>query len=50
MCRTRQAPQDSDYCAPCSVIARLEVARGLRRLEEYLAAYALFSDWDRRIT
>jgi hypothetical protein len=50
MCRTRHAPQEHDYCAPCSLVARLEVARGLRRLEEYLAAHALFQSWDERIT
>ena len=42
MCGTRHAPQERDYCAPCSLVARLEVARGLRTLEEYLTAHALF--------
>jgi hypothetical protein len=50
MCGTRHAPQERDYCAPCSLVARLEVARGLRMLEAYLVAHALFSTWDERIT
>ena len=29
--------------------AWLEVARGLRRFEEYLAAHAMFSAWDERL-
>jgi hypothetical protein len=50
LCRTR-APRDAcDFCEPCSLVARLEVARGLRRLEEYLAAHALFRAWDERMT
>jgi hypothetical protein len=46
MCGTRKAPQELDFCSACSLIARLEVARGLRRIEQYLAAHALFSAWD----
>ena len=46
MCGTRKAPQELDFCPACSLIARLEVARGLRRIEQYLAAHALFSAWD----
>jgi hypothetical protein len=46
LCGKRHAPQALDFCAPCSLAARLEVARGLRRLEEYLAAHARFTAWD----
>lgn len=49
MCRTRHAPQEMDFCPACSLIARLEVARGLRSLEQYLAAHALFSAWEDRL-
>jgi hypothetical protein len=49
LCHRRHAPQPLDFCPPCSLAARLEVARGLRRFEEYLAAHALFSDWEQRL-
>jgi hypothetical protein len=49
LCRKRHAPQDLDYCPPCSLVARLEVARGLRRFEEYLAAHAQFSAWEQSL-
>jgi hypothetical protein len=49
MCRKRKAPQELDFCPACSLIARLEVARGLRRFEQYLAIHALFSAWDDRL-
>jgi hypothetical protein len=48
LCHTRHAPQELDFCAPCSLVARLEVARGLRRFEEYLTAHAMFEAWEKR--
>ncbi len=44
-CHLREAPQASGYCSTCAVQTRLEVARGLRELDRYLRAWALFDDW-----
>lgn len=49
LCGKRHAPQELDFCPPCSLVARLEVARGLRRLEEYLAAHAMFAAWEAEV-
>lgn len=44
-CQQREAPQALDYCASCGLEARLEVARGLRELADYLGVWPSFDDW-----
>jgi len=44
-CHRREAPTALDYCASCGLEARLEVARGLRELAEYLDRWPTFDDW-----
>ena len=34
-----------DYCTVCVVQTRVEVSGGIRRLAQYLAAWAAFDDW-----
>jgi hypothetical protein len=47
-CRTAQAlPHQDGLCAPCTVSTRLEASAGIRRLTEYLAAWAAFDAWSR---
>ena len=46
-CRTAAAPEPHDYCAACIVHTRIEYVTGLRRLTEYLQAWAAFDDWCR---
>jgi hypothetical protein len=44
-CCAREASWPDEMCGLCSFYTRIEVARGLRRLGEYLAAWAAFEDW-----
>ena len=44
-CGKDEAHKATEYCAPCAVQARVEVLSGMRRLGEYLAAWAAFDDW-----
>ena len=44
-CQNHEAPEPLGLCPVCSVQTRLEFGRGLRRLSEYLAAWAAFDAW-----
>jgi hypothetical protein len=44
-CGNEEAHEATGYCAPCAIQARIEVLTGMRRLGEYLAAWAAFDDW-----
>ncbi len=44
-CHLREAPQALDYCASCGREVRLEVARGLRELDDYLRRWSSLDDW-----
>jgi hypothetical protein len=46
-CHTTDAPEPFGLCPACAVRTRLELASGLRRLADYLAAWAAFDDWCR---
>jgi hypothetical protein len=46
-CRTAAAPELPGYCPVCVVHTRIEIVTGLRRLTEYLGAWAAFDDWCR---
>jgi hypothetical protein len=46
-CRTAVAPEPPGYCPVCVVHTRIEIVTGLRRLTEYLGAWAAFDDWCR---
>lgn len=39
---------DGELCPLCSFATRIEAARGLRRLSEYLGNWAAFEEWTRR--
>jgi hypothetical protein len=45
-CNEHEAPHDRPYCVHCTFAVRAEVEDGLRRLAEYLAAWAAFEAWD----
>jgi len=36
---------DESFCAICVISIKVEVARGMQQLAEYLRAWAAFSDW-----
>jgi hypothetical protein len=46
-CTTAKAPEPLGLCTTCVVQTRIELASGIRRLGEYLAAWAAFDDWCR---
>jgi hypothetical protein len=46
-CHTANAHEPLGLCPACAVRTRLELASGLRRLTDYLAAWAAFDDWCR---
>jgi hypothetical protein len=46
-CRTAAAPEPHGYCPACVVHTRIEIVTGLRRLTEYLGAWAAFDEWCR---
>jgi hypothetical protein len=46
-CGTTAAREPSGYCPTCVIHTRIEIVTGLRRLTEYLAAWAAFDDWCR---
>ena len=46
-CGTTAAPESQGYCPTCVIHTRIEIVTGLRRLTEYLAAWAAFDDWCR---
>jgi hypothetical protein len=45
-CNQHETPPDRPYCVHCTFAVRAEVEDGLRRLAEYLAAWAAFQAWD----
>ena len=44
-CGDVEAPDAQGYCKECVLEARSEVSAGMRRLTEYLAAWAAFDAW-----
>ena len=36
---------DEEFCPICVISVKVEVARGIQQLTEYLSAWAAFSDW-----
>jgi hypothetical protein len=44
-CQEHDAPEPLGLCAACAIQVRLELADGLRRLADYLGAWASFEDW-----
>jgi hypothetical protein len=44
-CQNEEAPEPLGLCPVCAVQTRLEFGRGLRRLSDYLAAWAAFDAW-----
>jgi hypothetical protein len=44
-CGMASAAEPLGLCAACVVKTRIECVAGLRRLGEYLAAWAAFDDW-----
>jgi hypothetical protein len=44
-CGTEEAHDAQAYCAQCAIASRVEVLSGMRRLGDYLAAWAAFDEW-----
>jgi hypothetical protein len=44
-CHSVETPDPAGYCPACVVHSRVEVVTGLRRLSQYLAAWAAFDEW-----
>jgi hypothetical protein len=44
-CREFETAADRPYCIHCTFAVRAEVEEGLRRLADYLAAWAEFDAW-----
>jgi hypothetical protein len=44
-CGDHETPADRSYCVHCTFAVRAEVEDGLRRLADYLAAWAAFDAW-----
>jgi hypothetical protein len=44
-CGDVETPDSEGYCKSCLLEARAEVSSGMRRLGEYLAAWAAFDAW-----
>ena len=36
---------DEEFCPICVISIKVEVARGMQQLAQYLSAWAAFSDW-----
>jgi hypothetical protein len=44
-CGEHETPPDRPYCIHCTFAVRAEVEDGIRRLSEYLGAWAEFDRW-----
>jgi hypothetical protein len=44
-CHSRRPYDGDDQCPLCAFATRMEAARGLQRLDEYLGAWAAFEEW-----
>ena len=44
-CGDVETADGEGYCKSCVLEARVEVSAGMRRLGEYLAAWAAFDEW-----
>jgi len=44
-CHENETPVDRPYCIHCTFAVRAEVEDGLRRLADYLTAWAAFDQW-----
>jgi hypothetical protein len=48
-CGETELPIGFELCTSCAVEVRVEVAEGLYRIGRYLAAWAAFQEWERRV-
>jgi hypothetical protein len=44
-CGENETPPNRPYCVPCTFAVRAEVEDGLRKLADYLGAWAAFEAW-----
>src|SRR3982751_1849555 len=44
-CGEHETPPDRPYCVHCTFAVRAEVEDGLRKLADYLSAWAAFDEW-----
>jgi ribosomal protein L37E len=44
-CGNDEAHDEQSYCPQCAIASRVEVLSGMRRLGDYLAAWAAFDEW-----
>jgi hypothetical protein len=44
-CGEHETPPDRPYCVHCTFAVRAEVEDGLRKLADYLSAWAAFDAW-----
>jgi hypothetical protein len=44
-CQEQETSSDRPYCVHCTFAVRAEVEGGLRRLADYLGAWAAFDAW-----
>jgi len=44
-CHENETSADRPYCVHCTFAVRAEVEDGLRRLADYLTAWAAFDQW-----
>ena len=44
-CNDHETPTDRPYCVHCTFAVRAEVEVGLKRLADYLEAWAAFDAW-----
>jgi hypothetical protein len=44
-CGDHETPADRPYCVNCIFAVRAEVEEGLRRISDYLSAWAAFDAW-----
>jgi hypothetical protein len=44
-CGDHPRSPDEEFCPICVISIKVEVARGMQQLTEYLRGWAAFSDW-----
>lgn len=45
-CGVYEAPEPRPYCVHCTFLVRVEIEYGLRKLDDYLAHWAAFDEWE----